>query len=71
MPADRRRVAAVKTEAQRIEQNAVALQMPIEEAARRLYKTDRATAMRLLENHSKGVYLSALEAMSGLLSGSN
>jgi dipeptidase len=63
--------AAVKTAAQRIERDAAALQQPIEEATRRLYKTDRATAIRLLENYSKGVYLSALEAMSGILSGSN
>ena len=61
----------VKAEAQRLEREAVALQRPVEGAARRLYKTDQATAMRLLENYSKGIYLSSLEAMSGIQSGSN
>ncbi|MCX5647027.1 MAG: C69 family dipeptidase [Phycisphaerae bacterium] len=61
--------AAVKAEAQRTEQDAVALQKPMEEVALRLYKSDQATAMRLLENGSKGVYLSCMEAMSTLLSG--
>jgi len=64
-------LAAAQAEARRIEQEAVALQKPVEEAARRLYKTDKATALRLLENHSKGVYLSCLEAMSGILSTNN
>jgi dipeptidase len=64
-------VAAVRTEAQRLERDAVALQRPAEEAARRLYKNDKPTALRLLENYSKGVYLSCLEAMSGIQSGSN
>ncbi|MCL5282687.1 MAG: C69 family dipeptidase [Planctomycetes bacterium] len=64
-------VTAAKTAAQRVEQDAVALQKPLEEATRRLYKTDRATAMRLLENYSRGVDLSALEALSSVLSGSN
>jgi len=62
---------AVKAEAQRLEQEAVALQRPVEEAARRLYKTDKATALRLLENYSKGRYLSCLEAMSSILSVDN
>jgi dipeptidase len=62
---------AVKTEAQRLEQDAVALQKPIEEAARRLYKTDRATAMRLLENYSEGVCFSCVEAMSSILGADN
>jgi dipeptidase len=61
----------VKAEAQRLEQEAVSLQKPVEEAGRRLYKTDKATAMRLLENYSKGIYLSCLEAMSGIQLGSN
>ena len=60
--------AAVKAEAQRIERDAVAMQKPIEAAALRLYKNDRATAMRLLENYSKGVYLSCMEAMNAVLS---
>ncbi len=60
-------VAAVKTEAQRIEQNAVALQQPLEKTALQLYRSDKAAAMRLLEDYSKGLYLSCLEAMSGIL----
>lgn len=60
---------AVKAEAQRIERDAVAMQKPIEEAALRLYPSDKATAVRLLENGSKGVYLSCMEAMNTVLSG--
>ena len=60
--------AAVKAEAQRIERDAVAMQEPVEAAALRLYTNDRATAVRLLENHSKGVYLSCLEALNTVLS---
>ncbi len=61
-------VAAVKTAAQRIEQNAIALQKPLEKTALRLYRSDKATALRLLENYSKGIYLSCLEAMDAVLS---
>jgi dipeptidase len=60
---------AVKAQSQRIERDAVAMQGPVEEATRRLYKTDKATAVRLLENYSKGIYLSSMEAMNTLLSG--
>jgi dipeptidase len=59
---------AVQAEAQCVERDAVARQKPIEEAACRLYPSDKAAALRLLENYSKGVYLSCLEAMSTLLS---
>jgi dipeptidase len=61
-------VAIVKTEAQRIERDAVAMQKPLEEAAGRLYKTDKATALRLLENYSKGIYLSCVDAMNAVQS---
>jgi dipeptidase len=61
--------AAVRAEAQRIERDAVALQRPMEEVALRLYKSDQATALRLLENYSKGVYLSCMEVMDTVLSG--
>ena len=60
-------VAAVKAAAQRIERDAVAVQKPVEEAARRLYKTDKTTALRLLENYSKRIYLSCTEAMGNIL----
>lgn len=59
--------AAVKAEAQRIERDAFALQKSVEETARRSYKDDNATALRLLENYSKGIYLSCMEAMDSLL----
>lgn len=62
-------VATVQGAASRSEQNAVVLQKPVEEAALQAYKSDKAAAARLLENYSKGIYLSCLEAMSTLLSG--
>jgi dipeptidase len=61
-------VAAVKTAAQRIEEDAAALQRPLEKAALQLYRSDKAAALQLLENYSKGVYLSCLEAMGTVLS---
>jgi len=61
-------VAAVKTAAQRIEQNAASLQKPMEKTALQLYRRDRAAALQLLENYSKGIYLSCLETMSAALS---
>jgi dipeptidase len=60
-------VAEVKAEAQRIEQDAVALQKSLEKTALQLYRSDETAALRLLENYSKGIYLSCLEAMSGIL----
>jgi dipeptidase len=59
-------VTKVKAEAERIEQQAVAMQPSVEEAAHKLFKKDKASAMRLLENYSKGIYLSSLEAMSAI-----
>ena len=58
-----------KAEAERLEREAVAMQPAIEEAARKLYETDKASAMRLLENYSKGIYLSSLESMNAMCAG--
>jgi dipeptidase len=62
-------VMKAKAEAQRLERDSVSLQKPLEETACRLYRTDRVTAMRLLENYSQGTYLSAVAAMSAVPSG--
>jgi dipeptidase len=59
-------VMRVKAQAERLEHEAITMQPAIEEAARKVYDTDKAAAMRLLENYSNGVYLSSLEAMSAL-----
>jgi dipeptidase len=61
-------VVMARAEAERIEKNAFAVQKPAEQAARNLYDTDKATAMRMLENYSKGIYLSCMEAMNTVLS---
>jgi membrane dipeptidase len=68
---DRRGPAAMerlRARMQRVERTAVALQAPVEQAARRLYDADRDMAARLLENYSKGVFASSMEAMSAVLS---
>jgi dipeptidase len=62
-------VARAKAEARHLEGNAVSLQKPLEETTRELYPKDKATALRLLENYSDGVYLTAVEAMGAVLSG--
>jgi dipeptidase len=59
--------ATMKAEAQRLEQNAVAMQEPVEQTVLRLYRTDKTKAVRLLENYSKGIYLSSMEAMNAVL----
>lgn len=69
---DRRDAAAMahlRVRQQQIERDAVAMQGPIEEAAYRLYANHKTTALRLLENYSKGVYMSTLEAMSKSVNG--
>lgn len=62
-------VARVKARAEGLERAAVAMQPFIEETARKLYEIDKASAMRSLENYSKRIYLSSLEAMSALYRG--
>jgi len=61
-------IASVKAEANRLETRALTLQGPLEETALKLYPKDRAAAMDLLANYSKGLYLSALEAADRILS---
>jgi len=60
--------AKVRMEAERLEREAVARQPGIEKAAAALYETDETSAAQLLENYSKGVYLSCVEAMHTILS---
>ena len=52
----------------RLETRALTLQRQLEEIALKLYPKDRAAAMDLLANYSKGLYLSALEATDRILS---
>lgn len=60
-------LAALKEKARHLEQAAIDLQGPVEAAACKLYETDKTAAVRMLENYSKGVYLSSLEAMGAIL----
>jgi len=57
----------LRTAQRRVEQDAMVMQNPIDEAARRLYPMDKTAAGRLLENYSKGMCLSAMEAMTSAL----
>jgi dipeptidase len=61
-------ITRVKAEARQLENRAFSLQKPIEEIALKLYPKDKAAAMDLLANYSKGLYLSALEATDRILS---
>jgi dipeptidase len=67
--ADAATIAKIKAEAQSVEREALVLQEPLEETARKMYRMDPAAAARLMENYAKGVYLSCLEAMSAILAG--
>jgi dipeptidase len=60
-------VAAVQAEAQRLEQEAVARQKHVEEAACRVYSTDRTGALRSLEDYSLATTMSHMDAMDKLL----
>jgi len=62
-----RAIDKVRNQAERIERDAVAIQASIEEAARSLYETDEAAAVKVLENYSAGVYLAAMEAMNAMV----
>jgi len=61
-------IARVKAEARLLETGALTLQKPLEEVALKLYHKDKALAMQLLANYSKGLYLAALEATDRILS---
>jgi len=61
-------ITRVKAQAGQIEDNALSLQRPLEEAACRLYPQDKTTAMRILANYSNGLFLSSMEAMDRVLS---
>jgi dipeptidase len=61
-------IASAKALAVQIENDAITLQKPIEEAARRLYARDKTAAMQILTNNSNGIYLSSIEAMQKVLS---
>jgi len=65
---DRGAVRRLRAEMQRVEHVAVVLQKPVEEAARQLWGSDKDAALHLLENYSKGVLVSSMEAMSRVLS---
>ncbi len=60
-------IARVRTRAEQIEKNAYAIQKPLEDAVRRVYAEDKATAIKMLENYSKGLYLSSLAAMEQII----
>ncbi len=66
MACDDAAAQSLRSKAEAIEGRAVALQPLIERTARRLYATDRNAAIGLLENYSKGIYLSCLETLSAI-----
>jgi dipeptidase len=61
-------IAEVKALAVEIENDALTIQEPVEETARRLYTEDKTAAMQILTNYSSGIYLSSIEAMRKVLS---
>lgn len=61
-------IARVTVEVEEVERRALTLQKPLEDAAQRLYPTDKTAALEMLANHSRGLYLSAVEAMDKVLS---
>ena len=62
------KIVKVKDLCRKVEKNALALQNPLEQAARSIYTEDKTAAMRILANYSRGIYLSSMEAMETVLS---
>jgi hypothetical protein len=60
-------IAHIRAQSEEIEKNAFVIQGQLEEAARRVYASDKAAAMRMLENYTKGIYLSSLAAMERII----
>lgn len=60
--------AQIQAKAQRLEVQALSMQDALEAATRELYTKNQAGATVLLTNYSKGLYLSALEMMSQIIS---
>jgi dipeptidase len=60
-------MARIRARAEQIEKNACAIQRPLEAAVRRIYDDDKANAIKMLENYSKGIYLSSLAAMEQII----
>ena len=60
-------ISKIKATAVEIEDDALIMQKPIEEAARRLYARDKKAAMKILTNYSNGIYLFSIEAMQKVL----
>ena len=60
-------IAQIRARAEEIEKSAVAIQGPLEEAARRVYARDKTAAVKILENYSNGLYLSSLAAMEKII----
>jgi dipeptidase len=61
-------IERVKTRAVEIEKDAFSRQGAVEEAACRLYTTDKMAAAKMLADYSDGIYLSCLEAMENIMS---
>ena len=62
------KIVKVKALCRKVETNALALQNPLEQAARTIYTEDKTTAIRIRANYSQGIYLSSMEAMATVLS---
>ncbi len=63
---DNQAITRIRKQAECVEQDAVAVQASVEQAARSLYETDKAAAIKVLENYSRGVYLTAMEAINSV-----
>lgn len=64
----RDKIGRFQIELEEFEKNALALQKLVEETALKLYPVDKSKAREILTNYSNGLYLSAMEAMSRVLS---
>jgi len=59
--------ARVRTKAEELEQHALALQQPLEQAAGQLYPVDKEIVLEMLAKYSNDLYFSALGAMDRVL----
>ena len=64
---EKKRIDAAKKKFVEVEQQAMLIQGPVEKAALRYYESDKKASIELLNNYSKGIYMSAIETMNSIL----
>lgn len=60
-------IESIVTERDKVEEQAFDTQKSMEDWASQLYSSDKKTAMEVLNNYTRGIYLSSVKAMGGII----